>query len=703
MKKNYTLILISSLLFSGTSAQWVQTNGPEGMYVTSFHNVNDSVLLCGTQSKGVYRSTDNGNTWSSTAGLDNKEIDCFEQDSLYVYAGCFGEGVFRSSDNGYTWVASNNTIQTTAITCMLKAGNYIFAASINDGMFRSADHGNTWVDVSQGLLTLSYIPTMTYSGNRLMVEVDNYIFFSNNFGNSWNVDQGTTAFYTIDNFFVHGDTVLASDGGVIFRSTNHGLNWSNPYLSGHNLVGFDNIGDTIYAGAYDGVLMSTDYGLTWSFTGSTDLRVYGARFLDDFKISGNNFLLGYQEIGVYTSQNKGVSWNQIPLSNFAVASTIDDAMIFDNGTVYTGTHTNGVYKTTDQGNTWTKIGTLNPTDTLSNEVIFDMLHVGPDIILAGGCGTGLYRSADNGVTWNHITNGLPPDNGNFTCIQTLAQSGSNVLCAMINGVFYSLDSGVTWLPTSLTGNNILSTGGFAVRGNIVCVGVTTNPTLPKTGIYRSTDYGLTWNFAEGLLDIEVAAAGGNSTMYCGELFSAYVSHNDGLNWVGLGLGGAFSILAWDSYAFIGNNDGVFFSDDYGASFTLMNQGMDPFPNNAVQGFTRDSQYVYAGTYRDGVWRRPLGDFGITTSITKINPDDHNLSLFPDPASDFVNITVPEGLIDFKLTIINSAGSVIISQQLKYTRYQQHNKVYVKNYPDGIYTVFLENNSKCLTGKFIKTR
>jgi len=702
MKKNYVLILISFLLFSTTSAQWVQTNGPEGMYVNSFLHVNDSVLLCGTEAKGVYLSTDHGNSWSTTTGLDNKLIDCFTQDSLYVYAGCFGEGVFRSSDNGHTWAAANSTIQNTAIMCMLSAGGYIFAASINDGMFRSADHGNTWVDVSQGLLTLSYIPAIVYSGNRLMVEVDNYIFYSTNFGNSWNVDQGTTAFYTIDNFFVHGDTVLASDGNVIFRTTNHGVNWSNPYLSGHSLVGFDNISDTIYAGAYDGVLMSTDYGLTWSFTGSSDLREYGARFLDDFKISENNFLLGYQEIGVYTSQNKGISWQQIPLNNFVVASTIDNAMIFDNGTVYTGTHTNGVYKTTDQGNTWTKIGTTIPTDTLSNEVIFDMLHVGPDIILAGGCGTGLFRSVDNGATWIHISNGLPPDNGNFTCIETLAQAGSNVLCAMINGVFYSLDSGLTWLPTNLTGTNILSTGGFAVRGNIVCTGVTTNPTLPNTGIYRSTDYGVTWTFAEGLLDIQVAEAGGNSTMYCGELFSAYVSHNDGLNWVGLGVGGAFAILAWDSYAFIGNNDGVFFSDDNGATFTMMNQGMDPFPNNAVQGFTRDSQFVYAGMYRDGVWRRPLSDFGITTGISQNNQSEQ-ISIAPNPATAFIKITLPSSVKEkYLVTIFNSSGQIILAKEINSADKTNSLSVYVKDFSAGLYTVKIKNKKQVFNGNFIKT-
>jgi hypothetical protein len=100
------------------------------------------------------------------------------------------------------------------------------------------------------------------------------------------------------------------------------------------------------------------------------------------------------------------------------------------------------------------------------------------------------------------------------------------------------------------------------------------------------DYGITWSFVEGLPDVDQFATGGCSTMYCGELFTSYVSHDDGLSWSGLGIGAAFTILAWDEYAFIGNNEGIFFSEDSGDTWTLMNQGMNPYPNNAVQGLTR---------------------------------------------------------------------------------------------------------------------
>src|SRR4030095_15327799 len=280
-----------------------------------------------------------------------------------------------------------------------------------------------------------------------------------------------------------------------------------------------------------------------------------------------------------------------------------------------GTHGNGVFSSPDQGNTWTKIGTSNIVDTLSNEIIFSILHIEPNIILAGGCGDGLFRSADNGATWTHITAGLPVEDvfgDDFTCIHTLKQCGSNILAACWQGVFYSTDNGLTWNPPNLQAppdNGTTDAAGFAIRDNVACVGVSS---FPQTkGIYRSTNCGITWSLAVPMQgsDIFCMATGGSSTMYAGDLFGAFVSHDDGLSWGGLGLGGAFTILAWNEYGFIGNNEGLFFSDDFGNTWTLMNEGMDPYPNNAVQGLARDNTYVYAGFYRNSIWRRPLSDFG----------------------------------------------------------------------------------------------
>ena len=97
-------------------------------------------------------------------------MDCFANDSLYIYAGCFGEGVFRSADNGYTWQPANAGIQTEAVFSLLVAGGYLFAGTVSNGVYKSADNGNTWTDANGGALGSSFIHAMVYQNTRLMVD-----------------------------------------------------------------------------------------------------------------------------------------------------------------------------------------------------------------------------------------------------------------------------------------------------------------------------------------------------------------------------------------------------------------------------------------------------------------------------------------------------------------------------------------------------
>jgi len=670
MNTKFTVILCLLYFFnSSSSAQWVKTNGPEGISVTSFFE-GDNYLLLGTNAQGVYRSSDNGNSWVvSSEGLENKRIACFAKDDIYIYTGSFNGGVFRSPDNGYTWQPANTGIQNEAVFSLLEAGGYLFAGTVRNGIFRSADHGNTWVDMTVDIMSEAFIKAMVYSAPRLMVEADNYIFYSYDLGNTWDVDQGPTQFYQIYDFFQKGDTLFASGFHIIFRSTDGGVTWSNPYFLpyGSSVVGFSLIDNTLYAGTGDGMFSTIDWGLSWVQIPATGLRTGGS----DFIVSGNNFLLGREEIGIALSADLGNSWTSLPLSQFARASSLDDAMTVANGILYVGTHGNGVFSSPDQGNTWSKIGTTNQFDTLSREIIFSILHIESNIILAGGCGDGLFRSADNGVTWTHITAGLPVEDAfgdSFTCVHTLAKCGPNILAACWMGVYYSTDNGLTWNPTNLLSppsNGYLDAGGFAIRDNIACVGISSFPM--QGGVYRSTDYGVSWTLADPVADIMFMATGGGSTMYAGELFTSYVSHDDGLTWQGLGLGAAFAIIAWDQYAFIGNNNGVFFSNDFGDNWTVVNEGMDPYPNNAVDGFARDDEYVYAGLYRDAVWRRPLSDFNIApppcpTMVT--STADSGSGSLRDAiacAANGATITFDAALADQTITL--TSGEIVIKKNL----------------------------------------
>src|SRR5215831_12661840 len=115
--------------------------------------------------------------------------------------------------------------------------------------------------------------------------------------------------------------------------------------------------------------------------------------------------MGFDEIGVAYSTDKGKNW-AYTLSGFSPAATIDNAITGSGTHIITGTHSDGLYQSFDDGSTWSKFGTTNDLDSLSNGTVFAILKLN-NIILAGTCGFGLYRSTDNGTSWNRIRTGLP--------------------------------------------------------------------------------------------------------------------------------------------------------------------------------------------------------------------------------------------------------------------------------------------------------
>ncbi|MEO6133239.1 MAG: hypothetical protein ABIQ02_15460, partial [Saprospiraceae bacterium] len=109
-----------------------------------------------------------------------------------------------------------------------------------------------------------------------------------------------------------------------------------------------------------------------------------------------------------------------------------------------------------------------------------------------------------------------------------------------------------------------------------------------------------------------------------------------------------------------------FSNNYGSSFTDYTPGMDPYPNNAVQGFAMDNYYVYAGTFLDAMWRRPQSDFGIippcSTVVTNVNNSGTGslrdaISCAPSGAT----ITFNSGLTDQTITL--TSGEITINKDV----------------------------------------
>jgi hypothetical protein len=114
------------------------------------------------------------------------------------------------------------------------------------------------------------------------------------------------------------------------------------------------------------------------------------------------------------------------------------------------------------------------------------------------------------------------------------------------------------------------------------------------------------------VDIERLAANGSNVL-AGDLFGAYYSIDFGESWAfsdppgncpfGCGI---FTYTFRGSSVFAGDEVGMFVSTNGGATWVPINEGFPQCPIPDVEASCADSNYLFAGTSDEGVWRKLLG-------------------------------------------------------------------------------------------------
>ncbi|HET6200278.1 MAG TPA: hypothetical protein VFD93_08070, partial [Candidatus Acidoferrales bacterium] len=197
--------------------------------------------------------------------------------------------------------------------------------------------------------------------------------------------------------------------------------------------------ETIYMGAAaGGVWKSVDGGMTWKSTWDNEPNPsIGALAVAPSNPSviyvgtgeANNRQSASWGNGVYKSSDAGNTWTHVGLDDTQAIGRIvidprnsDVAYVAAVGHLWGPNAERGLFKTTDGGKTWNKVLFIND-DTGVNDVAIDPQS--PTTLYAaayerrrtawgfngGGPGSGIYKTTDGGATWNKLTKDLP-DNGN---------------------------------------------------------------------------------------------------------------------------------------------------------------------------------------------------------------------------------------------------------------------------------------------------
>ena len=617
--------------------------------------------------------------------------------------------IHRSIDQGLTWnlVVPHKQFSIPPHTPIVTFGTDIYLKSSSE-LWCSTDDGSTW----QKRRDVSFFSgmAMTPSGT-LVLSVKDSVCFSTDKGVSWR-NTKPDSFYVAANIQVDIEgTIYASGASLFYRSTDNGMKWSTTYMEGTPGLPEEVIsmpGKLLYM-EYNRLHWSSDQGESWKIHFAPEvirsvvalsadtlfvITMYGVilRSIDTGKIwtvfdsklystgtsvaqlrvANGNLIVRFPS-ALFSRPLEGGDWRKLQVPN----GIVHQLTFLPSGKLYAGSDAGSISTRQSlwirDGSTWKEDPGLPPTtyvpklgvdssgkmlfihngtvmsyDGESDWEILDINDVetlvsSHDTILAFSQMNKGRRSTDYGQTWSNLE--LPK----YTYLASaIAEPGVIYLAG--DKLSRSMDAGITWEvmdPPFIIGSGPVR--ALYAKKNIVVMGV------DNTGIYFSSDYGLTWeNHSLGLdgggggsgtiVDLIASA---NGTLYAATSFGVYEFSRTSMRWVDIG-------------------------DE-----TLIKPIL-------TLAFGQDG-HLYVGSNGNGVYRSTK-PFGPASSVAN-EPVTPSIAVFPNPASTAVQLKIGPHTGRYMVKIYNLLGEVMLATD-------QQEPLDVSTLPNGRYIVrvLIENTA-----------
>lgn len=313
--------------------------------------------------------------------------------------------------------------------------NTLYVGSPSGGLWFSMDYGNNWAELNNDLIRLGVSavlvhptnPSLMYigTGDRDGGDAPGYgVWRSLDGGNSWAARNTGMGNVTVGELWMdpaNTNLLVAATSDGMYRSTNGGSSWTQA-LSGHNIKDMaarPGDSDTLYA-------------------------------------SGSN---------LYRSLNNGQTWTQLTAGVPAGVSRIGLAVSADNPDyVYllagTGAGLDGVYRSTNGGNTFT-LQASSPNlfgyDTFGgtgSQAWYDLVLIADpndaDHLYSGAIN--VWESFDGGVNWSIVTHwvgsgGIPAIHADDHALEYSPHTG-DLMLGHDGGISYTTNGGASWIDIS---------------------------------------------------------------------------------------------------------------------------------------------------------------------------------------------------------------------------------------------------------------
>ena len=316
----FTFVIVSLNLSAQISGNWTctgpiafptnisgQINGIGRCTQVKFHPTNSQIMYVTTASGGLYKSNDNGVSWSilGTDFLPNLQcasvcVDYTNDSIIYFGTGdpnYYGTsyGIYKTTNGGISWAPVNISIgNRMALELLMDPQDHtILIAATNSGIWKTYDGGLNWTVKHVGGQFVDMKWKANVNTNTLYAVNMDEVFKSDDRGETWvKITSGTTpptgsgggmriAVSEADSNVVY--VAMESDEGTIIKSIDAGDNFTTVY---HNpaisLTGYD--------------------------TGGGGQGNYNFSLCADPTNADNVFLASHV---VWNSNDGGVSWTQL--------------------------------------------------------------------------------------------------------------------------------------------------------------------------------------------------------------------------------------------------------------------------------------------------------------------------------------------------------------------------------------------------------
>lgn len=454
-------------------------NGPYGRsdtaWFTNFCSTKSAAFVAiedkeHTNFSGLYRSTDNGTSWSwPKTPIEPTSI--LATGRLMIARTLGNEGWIRSLDDADNWDTTSLTTLPYLTIVDLTENDSGFFIGTNQGIFFSSDSGLTWEARNKGLKSFN-ITQLAISENMLAVAtIDSGVFVSTNDGANWIamnsglITKHVTNVAFVSNKLIACDSIFGSNKHL-FRSAGLDSSWQALYCPWGD-VGLTSLmvdSNKMFSGSPACIFVSTDSGLTWYpekgwniDTSIFTVNLEGYPGVNALGCFDGIYFLGSESGEIYRSTDKGASWAKVQAGGNGTSAHFDFAFL--DGKLFANDGT-GLLMSDDTGKVWTNAGKHLPAFGVSS---FDTLDGG---LIYGTSDTTLFISYDGGMTWS--SKGTDP----WWSVQSLATVGGDIFVSDINNYwnyqtdFYlSTDGGTTWNSVSqgfdyYTANQIVAAYGY---------------------------------------------------------------------------------------------------------------------------------------------------------------------------------------------------------------------------------------------------